>query len=70
MHQNKFRLIFLRTNDFKTYLQNKVHASSLYRQTIISKRKEKRPETVRIPPFSKLLSVFWIVWLMVFSISY
>ncbi len=52
------------------WVKIKVHAPSVYGQTIISKRKEKRAESARTPPFSKLLSVFWIVWLIVFSISY
>jgi hypothetical protein len=74
-YHNKFRLIFLWTNDFRTYFQNKsacikpISGTSIDKQSF-PKEKNTRAETARIPPFSKLLSVFWIVWLMVFSISY
>ena len=46
-----------------------MHQANIENNHFQKRRKEKQAESARNPPFSKLLSVFWIVWLIVFSIS-
>jgi hypothetical protein len=47
-----------------------MHQANIDKQSFPKEEKRKKAESARNPPFSKLLSVFWIVWLIVFSISY